>query len=92
MACMDLKTYLKSLPDDEARAAFAESCGTTIGHMRNTLYDANKKLAPAVCVKAEKNSAGALMRWHLRPGDWHEIWPELRARKGAPSIPAAEAS
>jgi DNA-binding transcriptional regulator YdaS (Cro superfamily) len=32
----------------------------------------------------EAISGGAVMRWHLRPDDWHTIWPELRKRKDAP--------
>ena len=34
----------------------------------------------------EVATAGAVMRWDLRPHDWHRIWPELKRRKGAPRI------
>lgn len=83
---MLLKDYLRSLPDDDARAAFAVSCETSIGHMRNTIYDEKKALAPASCVLVEKWSAGAVRRWDLRPEDWHRIWPELIGTKGAPKV------
>jgi len=32
----------------------------------------------------------AVMRWDLRPDDWHLIWPELKRAKGAPPVPTAE--
>lgn len=83
---MELKAYLKSLPDDEARDRFAVSCETTLGHMRNTIYVTGKLLAPANCVLAERNSGGAVRRWDLRPADWHAIWPELIGADGAPAV------
>jgi DNA-binding transcriptional regulator YdaS (Cro superfamily) len=30
-------------------------------------------------------------RWHLRPSDWHLIWPELIGTKGAPTVKSAVA-
>lgn len=30
-------------------------------------------------------------RWHLRPNDWHLIWPELIGTPGAPTVPEPEA-
>lgn len=36
------------------------------------------------CAAIERISKGSVMRWDLRPDDWHEIWPELRKRKDAP--------
>ncbi len=92
MLGMDLKTYLKSLPDDDAREAFALACATTLGHMRNCMYVEGKQLAPAACVLAERNSGAKVMRWDLRPDDWHQIWPELIGRKGAPAVPKQEAA
>lgn len=29
-------------------------------------------------------------RWFLRPDDWHEKWPDLIGKKGAPKVPAEE--
>ena len=43
------------------------------------------------CVEIEQATGGAVMRWDLRPDDWHRIWPELKARKDAPKLPAQEA-
>jgi DNA-binding transcriptional regulator YdaS (Cro superfamily) len=86
----ELKAYLKSLPDEPACEQFAARCGTTLGHMRNTLYDPKKRLKPAVCVAVERESSNAVRRWNLRPADWHLIWPELRSRKGAPPVSVTE--
>lgn len=89
---MLLKDHLRSLPDEDAREAFAVRCGTSIGHMRNTIYDKKKALAPASCVAVERESCGAVRRWDMRPDDWHLIWPELVGADGAPAVPAAEAA
>lgn len=78
-----LKSYLASLPDDAARRAFAASCGTSLGHLRNCIYAPDKQLAPATCVLVERHSGGKVRRWHLRT-DWREIWPELVSHPEAP--------
>lgn len=41
------------------------------------------------CVAIERATAGAVMRWDLRPRDWADIWPELAARPDAPPAPGA---
>lgn len=91
VAPLDLKDYLKSLPTEEHREAFAKACDTSLGHMRNTLYDPKKRLAPATCVVAERISGGMVTRRSLRPDDWHRIWPELVTREHpAPADQPAE--
>ncbi len=35
----------------------------------------------------KRYTEGAVMRWDLRPDDWHLIWPELIGTAGAPLIP-----
>ena len=42
-------------------------------------------------VAIEQATKGTVMRWDLRPDDWHLIWPELRRRKDAPAISKAVA-
>lgn len=42
------------------------------------------------CNAVEAASDQVVMRWHLRPADWHQIWPELVAAVGAPAIVANE--
>lgn len=38
----------------------------------------------------EIERATGVRRWHLRPDDWHRIWPELIGADGAPAVPAPE--
>lgn len=84
---MDLKTFLRSLPNDDAREQFAVACETTPGHLRNVCY--GKSCGPALAVAIERETGKKVRRWELRAEDWHLIWPELIGRKGAPSVNAA---
>jgi DNA-binding transcriptional regulator YdaS (Cro superfamily) len=88
---MELKEFLRQLPDDLSREAFAKACGTSLGHMKNTFYVAGKALAPAVCVRVERMSEGKVRRWELRTLDWALIWPELIDAPGAPRTKALPA-
>lgn len=38
-------------------------------------------------LEIERHTQGAVMRWDLRPDDWHLIWPELIDAAGAPPVP-----
>lgn len=44
------------------------------------------------CAKLEQVAGRKVMRWHLRPQDWHLIWPELIGAEGAPAVPAEPAA
>jgi DNA-binding transcriptional regulator YdaS (Cro superfamily) len=75
---MDLKTYLSQLKPD-ARDAFAEACGTTVGHLRNVAYECRpcgEKLAIAI----ERETRGEIRCEHLRPD---VDWAFLRGTKAA---------
>lgn len=72
-----LTIYLNGLTKQE-QADFAERCGTTVGYMRK-VCSVGGLLREKVCALAEAHSAGAVTRKDLRPDDWMEIWPELRA-------------
>ena len=39
------------------------------------------------CTSIEQATSRAVMRWDLRPDDWHRIWPELIGQPGAPATP-----
>jgi DNA-binding transcriptional regulator YdaS (Cro superfamily) len=74
---MQLRDFIKSLPDEEARKAFAARCGTSIGHLRNVGY--GKSCAPALAVAVERESSSAVKRQELCPANWRAIWPELES-------------
>ena len=59
-----------------------------IGEAQNTVsnWRARGRVPVAPCARIEQ--ATGVMRWELRPDDWHTIWPELRARCDAPQVPA----
>lgn len=42
------------------------------------------------CATVEQLCGGAVMRWDMRPDDWHRIWPELIGTEGAPAITAEQ--
>ena len=48
---------------------------------------ARNAMQPIDAVRAEVITSGRLRRWHVRPKDWHLIWPELIGAEGAPAIP-----
>jgi DNA-binding transcriptional regulator YdaS (Cro superfamily) len=86
------KTF--TLEDRERLAAMlkAEWGGlTSAGSLYMALTGASP-YSPIKCIEAERITKGELRRWHLRPKDWHLIWPEMVKVKGAPEVPAKEAA
>lgn len=67
------------------RAAIAEQVGVSDPYLYQCLTG-RKAMKPEEAVRVERESGRALMRWHLRPDDWHRIWPELIGAEGAPAI------
>lgn len=70
----------------------ARACGglarlaTAIGASTQTVSNWRARGAPLeYCADIERATAGAVRRWHLRPNDWHRIWPELVTADGAPT-------
>ena len=49
-----------------------------------------KPVAAERCPEIERETAGSVRRWDLRPRDWHRIWPELVGIDGAPAVPVSE--
>ena len=78
---MELKNYLSKLTP-EGRIAFAESVGTTAGHLTNVSYG-YKTLDEKVCVSIEQKTGREVTRQELRPNDWILIWPELAEKAAA---------
>jgi DNA-binding transcriptional regulator YdaS (Cro superfamily) len=77
-----------------------QQCGTpaalaaAIGVKAPTVYQWLKGTRPVPVERVtaiELATQRRVRRWHLRPGDWHLIWPELVGTAGAPEPPIAEA-
>jgi len=54
--------------------------------------DGKREIPPEHLAILEGLCGGAVRRWHMRPKDWHLIWPELVGMQGAPAIEAATSS
>lgn len=51
------------------------------------MWKARENIPPEHCAAIERACGKAVMRWELRPDDWHRIWPELIGTPGAPAAP-----
>lgn len=82
---MNLDAYLTS-PGAPSVSEFRERVGAKSDmQIRQWRHGyAGRKPSPEFAVAIEQASNGAVMRWDLRPDDWHRIWPELVSVKGAP--------
>ena len=80
---MRLSEYLRPLPKD-ARVVLADRCGTSFLHLRNIAFS-GKSCGYPLAASIERETAGAVRRWDLRPNDWHVVWPELIEAEGAPN-------
>ena len=80
-----LKSYLRGLPDEEARVEFATKCETTLDHLRNVMYGL-RPAAPELCVLLEQVSGRKVRRQDMRPGDFERIWPELAPSRKARKV------
>jgi len=58
---------------------------TRVGQSVVSNWRARNSVPPRHCALVEVATGGAVMRWHLRPDDWHCIWPELIGAEGAPA-------
>lgn len=83
---------------DEVITKAAEACGgisrlaALIGVSPQRVSNWRERGVPLEhCAAIELAAQGAVRRWHLRPGDWHLIWPELVGADGAPAVPEAAA-
>ncbi|MFC5498150.1 transcriptional regulator [Caenimonas terrae] len=86
---MKLHEYLSSegaLTVSQLRALIHVKSDAQIRQWQHA-YSARKP-SPEYCVSIEKATEGKVMRWELRPDDWHAIWPELIGAKGAPDVPS----
>lgn len=87
---MDLKTYTNDLPHGGV-AKLAATIGVTPVYLSQlSARQAGREPSPELCVSIESATERAVMRWDMRPGDWHRIWPELIGADGAPPLPEPE--
>lgn len=77
----------------------AEACGglakvaDLMGESVQTVSNWRSRGVPVLrCAQMEAVAGRAVMRWHMRPADWHLIWPELIGTEGAPAVPSAAAA
>lgn len=75
---MQLIPYLSTLRVRAAQEAFANKCGTSIGHIKNVGYG-YRSCDPALALSIERESGGLVTRQELRPDDFWRIWPDLPA-------------
>lgn len=68
------------------QAALAVAIGVKQQHVWNWLNRGDGVPPTDYCAAIEQATSRAVMRWDLRPDDWHRIWPELIGTKGAPAI------
>jgi hypothetical protein len=88
----ELKAFLRGLDGEESRVDFAKRCETSLGHLRNIIYgDGRKTCSPELAALIDIESGGVVRRWHMRPLDWHRIWPELIGAEGAPRVAGVRA-
>lgn len=85
---MNLNAYFNS-PEGLSVIALAERIGIkNPAQIRQWQHGyADRTPSPENCVSIEQATSGRVMRWDLRPHDWHRIWPELIGIEGAPAIP-----
>lgn len=51
-----------------------------------TQWASGKPVAAERAAEIERLTGGRVRRWHLRPVDWHLVWPELVDVDGAPPL------
>lgn len=70
------------------RAAIAAKCGVVDAYLYQ-IFTRRKMAGAALCVAIERATGGRISRKHLRPEDWHLIWPEIAPACGPQSTTAS---
>jgi DNA-binding transcriptional regulator YdaS (Cro superfamily) len=84
---MKLRAFLDTMPRGGI-AGFALRLGISPIYLSQLAAEQDGRVpSPELCVAIEKSSQGQVMRWDMRPSDWHRIWPELIGTSGAPNVP-----
>jgi DNA-binding transcriptional regulator YdaS (Cro superfamily) len=78
---MDLKTWCAA---ERGRASIlASTIGIPVSFM-SQMVSGDRPVPPQHAAPIEAATGRQVMRWELRPDDWHRIWPELVGADGAP--------
>lgn len=72
---MKLIDHLRQITAEQ-RQSLAQSCATSLGHLRNVAYG-YRPCGAALAVRIEQGTSGHVTRRDLCPDDWQDIWPEL---------------
>lgn len=93
---MNLSTYLEQ-PDAMSVGELASAIGCASAQIRQWVAaeksaDAGRRPGAAYCSAIQAATDRAVMRWDLRPEDWHRIWPEMVGAQDAPPIPVKAAA
>lgn len=79
-----LDKFLRTSMTGESLAKALGVSSVTVSQWRH----GQKSPTPERCAEIERITEGAVRRWHMRPNDWHRIWPELIGAEGAPDVPS----
>lgn len=84
---MNLKAYIQSGRGNAT--TLAEGLGIPVTYLSQMASGARAITAERASA-IERLTSRQLMRWDLRPDDWHLIWPELLGTPGAPTVVAQQ--
>lgn len=81
---MKLRAYLDSLPRGGVTALANQLGRSPIYVSQLAAEQDGREPSAELSVAFEVATDRQVMRWDLRPADWHRIWPELVGIDGAP--------
>lgn len=84
---VDLASYVSALPRGGVSEFAARVRVSRVYLSQLAAGQGGRVPSPELCVVIERESGRKVMRWALRPLDWHLIWPELIGAAGAPAAP-----
>ncbi|MGF6878384.1 transcriptional regulator [Paraburkholderia sp. MM5477-R1] len=85
---MNLKEYIAGSKRGTAKR-LAESLGISQSYL-SQMASGQSPISQERCFLIEQQTAGVVMRWELKPRNWHKLWPELISKPGSPPVPTAE--
>lgn len=83
---MDLKTFIQA--ERGNGKTLADALGIPLSYL-SQMASGDRAVTPERASAIERATSKQVMRWDVRPSDWHQIWPELVGADGAPPVPQA---